>query len=130
MNKDTNYFISKFVEGRKTMLDVCGPYNNNIDAVEESYLVELKIGRAMKPHTIAEDSLLPAVKDIVRAIIVEEFVNKLNCICVSNHAVHMRITGTSADIIDQIIYEMKSLNFQYLILSLMNPQTLHIAENF
>ena len=35
-------------------------------AVEASYLVALRIAKAKKPHTIAEDLLLLATKDIVR----------------------------------------------------------------
>ncbi|KII65031.1 Protein ZBED8 [Thelohanellus kitauei] len=91
------------------MLDVFDSYNNqNIDAVEASYFMVLKITRAMKPHTIAKESMLPALNDIVRVIIVEEFVYKFNGIYISNHTVNMRIAGMFADILDQIIQEMKS----------------------
>jgi len=36
-----------------------------VAAVEASYLVDHRIAKAKKPHTIAEDLLLPATKDIV-----------------------------------------------------------------
>ncbi|KII68195.1 Zinc finger BED domain-containing protein 5 [Thelohanellus kitauei] len=85
LNKDTNYFRLKVIGPGKPCL------SPNIDAVEASYLMVLKIAKAVKLHTIAEKSILPAIKDIVRFIIVEEFVNKLNGTCISNDTVHRRI---------------------------------------
>ncbi|KII73220.1 hypothetical protein RF11_09808 [Thelohanellus kitauei] len=43
-----------------------------------------KIAKAMKPHTIAKELALSATIDIVRVMIGEEFVNKLNGVCISN----------------------------------------------
>ncbi|KAM5219559.1 zinc finger BED domain-containing protein 5-like [Hipposideros larvatus] len=62
----------------------------------------------MKPHTIAEDLLLPAAKDIVRVMIGDEFVTKLSAISLSNDTVRTRIDDMSADILDQVIQEIKS----------------------
>ena len=59
------------------------------------------IARAMKLHTIAEDLLLPAAKDIVRVMIRDKFVKKLSAISLSNDTVHRRIDGVSVDILDQ-----------------------------
>nr|KAF6438000.1 hypothetical protein HJG59_008700 [Molossus molossus] len=56
----------------------------------------------MKPHTIAEDLLLPAAKDIVRVMIRDEFVTKLSAIFLSNDTVHRRIDDMSADILEMI----------------------------
>ena len=52
---------------KKGRLDAGGRYQQqNVAAVEASYLVALRIAKAKKPHTIiAEDLLLPATKDIV-----------------------------------------------------------------
>ncbi|KAK1336381.1 hypothetical protein QTO34_004187 [Cnephaeus nilssonii] len=64
--KDTNYFRSKADGLEKARPDTGGKYHKqNVAAVEASYLVALRIARAMKPHTIAEDLLLPVAKDIV-----------------------------------------------------------------
>ena len=107
--KDTEYFRSKADGVRKARLDTGGKYHQqNVAAVEASYLVALRIARAMKPHTIAEDLLLPAAKDIVRVMIGPEFVKKLSAISLSNDTVRRRIDDMSADIIDQVIQEIKS----------------------
>ncbi|XP_015685817.1 protein ZBED8-like, partial [Protobothrops mucrosquamatus] len=107
--KDTNYFRSKADGLKKARLDTGGKYHKqNVAAVEASYLVALRIARAMKPHTIAEDLLLPAAKDIVRVMIGDEFVTKLSAISSSNDTVRRRTDDMSADILDQVIQEIKS----------------------
>ena len=63
----------------------------NMAAIEASYLVALRIAKAKKPHTIADELLLPATKDIVRVILGAECVNKLNTISLSNDTVSRRI---------------------------------------
>lgn len=57
----------------------------------------------MKPHTIAEDLLFPAAKDIVQVMMEDEFVTQLNAIFLSKGTVCRRIDYTSADILDQVI---------------------------
>ncbi|KAK1339678.1 hypothetical protein QTO34_018232 [Cnephaeus nilssonii] len=107
--KDTNYFRSKADGLQKARLDTGGKYHKqNVAAIEASYLVALRIARAMKPYTITEDLLLPAAKDIVRVMIGDEFVMKLSAISLSNDTVCRRIDDMSADILDQVIQEIKS----------------------
>ena len=77
-------------------------------AIKASYLVTLRIAKAKKPHTIAEELLLPATKDIVRVMLGAEYINKLNTISLSNNTVSRRIDDMSADIMEQVIQEMKS----------------------
>ncbi|CAJ0945397.1 unnamed protein product, partial [Ranitomeya imitator] len=101
-SKDISYFRSKADGLKKSRFDTGGQYHkHNVAAVEASYLVALRIARAMKPHTIGEDLLLPAAKDIVRVIIGNEYVQKLNAISLSNDTVRRRIEDMSADILDQ-----------------------------
>ncbi|XP_069616232.1 zinc finger BED domain-containing protein 5-like [Ranitomeya imitator] len=108
-SKDISYFRSKADGLKKSRFDTGGQYHkHNVAAVEASYLVALRIARAMKPHTIGEDLLLPAAKDIVRVIIGNEYVQKLNAISLSNDTVRRRIEDMSADILDQVIQEIKS----------------------
>ncbi|KAK1346479.1 hypothetical protein QTO34_000335 [Cnephaeus nilssonii] len=100
--KDTNCFRSKADGLKKARLDTGGKYLQHVAAVEASYLVALRIARAMKSHTIAEDLLLPAAKDIVQVMIGDEFVMKLSAISLSNDTVRKRIDDMSADILDQL----------------------------
>ncbi|KII68799.1 hypothetical protein RF11_15068 [Thelohanellus kitauei] len=62
----------------------------------------------MKPHPIADGLLLKTAKHIVRVMIGEEYVNKLNDMYISLDTVDRRIANTSADILDRMIEEMKS----------------------
>src|SRR6218665_3272721 len=65
-DKDVQYFKNKADGVKKGRLDAGGRYQQqNVAAVEASYLVALRIAKAKKPHTIAKDLLLPATKDIV-----------------------------------------------------------------
>ena len=93
----------------KSRLDYGGKYQQqNMAAIEASYLVALRIAKAKKPHTIAEELLLPATKDIVRVMLGAEYVSKLNTVSLYNNTVSRRIDDMSADIMEQVIQEMKS----------------------
>ncbi|XP_077194309.1 uncharacterized protein LOC143837837 [Paroedura picta] len=103
--------VEKNVLKRKSGEDFLqyGKYHKqNVAAIEASYVVALRIARAMEPHTTAEDLLLPATKDIVRVMIGDEFVTKLSALSLSNDTVYSRIDDMSADILDQVIQEIKS----------------------
>ncbi|XP_048344945.1 protein ZBED8-like isoform X2 [Sphaerodactylus townsendi] len=140
--KDTNYFRSKADGLKKARLDIGGKFHKqnvcgkkarlhaggqflkqNIAAVEASYLVALRIARAMKPHTITEDLLLPAAKDIVRVMIGDEFVTKLSAISLSNDTVRRTIDDMSADILDQVIQEIKSAPLPIFSIQLLDEST-------
>jgi len=107
--KDVQYFKNKADGLKKSRLDFDGKYQQqNLAAIEASYLVAFRIAKAKKPHTIAEELLLPATKDIVRVMLGAEYVSKLNTISLSNNTVSRRINDMSADIMKQVIQEMKS----------------------
>ena len=110
--QDVQYFKNKAEGVKKSRLDSGGKYQQqNVAAIEASYLVALRIAKAKKPHTIAEDLLFPATKDIVRIMFGTEYVNKLNTISLSNNTISRRIEDMSADIIEQVIQEMKATAF-------------------
>ena len=67
-----------------------------------------------KPHTIAEDLILPCCKDIVRTMLGEEPVKKLDPISLSINTVHRRITEISNDIKVQVIVEIKEAPLNFL----------------
>ncbi|KAL6046540.1 hypothetical protein STEG23_018200 [Scotinomys teguina] len=108
--KDITYFRSKADELKRARPDTGGVKypRQNVIAVEASYLVALRIARTMKPHTFAEDLLLPVAKDGVRVMIGDEFVTRLNTVSLSNDTVRRRIDDMSVDILSQVIEEIKS----------------------
>ena len=106
--KDVQYFKNK-AGVKKSRLDFGGKYQQqNIAAIEHHILRLSETPKAKKPHTIAEELLLPATKDIVRVMLGAEYVNKLNTISLSNNTVSRRIDEMSADTMEQVIQEMKS----------------------
>ena len=107
--KDVQYFKNKADGVKKSRLDLGGKYQQqNMAAIEASYLVALRIDKAKKPHTIAEELLLPATKDIVRVMLGAENDNKLNTISLPNNTVSRRIDDMSADTMEQVIQKIKS----------------------
>ena len=103
-------FAGKDVQYLKNMVSKnrLVPQQQSMAAIEASYLVALRIAKAKKPYTIALELLLPATKDIARVMLGAEYVNKLNTISLSNNTVSRRIDGMSADIMEQVIQEIKS----------------------
>ncbi|XP_051017344.1 protein ZBED8-like [Acomys russatus] len=107
--KDTSYFRGKADGLKKARVDSGSKcHRQNVVAVEVSYLVALRIARSMKPHTFAEHLLFPVAKDSVRVMIGDEFVTQLSAVSLSNDTVRRRIHDMSADILDQVVQEIKS----------------------
>ena len=119
----------------KNQSDLGGKYQQqNMAAIEVSYLVAFRNAKAKKPHTIAEELLLQATKDIVRVMLGAEYVNKLNTISLSKNIVSRRIDDMSADIMEQVIQEMKSaplgiFNHTLKITSLASSQSKKHLQN-
>ncbi|KAK1345281.1 LOW QUALITY PROTEIN: hypothetical protein QTO34_013992 [Cnephaeus nilssonii] len=123
--KDTNYFRSKADGLKKARLDTGGKYHKqNVAAIEASYLNR----QSYETSHIAEDLLLPAAKDIVRVMIGEEFVIKLSAISLSNDTVCRRIDDMSADILNQVIQEIKPAPLP--IFSIQLDESTNIANRF
>ncbi|KII74847.1 hypothetical protein RF11_12989 [Thelohanellus kitauei] len=88
----------------------------------------------MKRHPIADGLLLSAAKHIVRVMIGEDYVNKFNWIYIPLDTVHRRIADISADIIHQMIQEMKSSALPIfgiqLDLEVFKPAPVHLCTDF
>ena len=61
-----------------------------------------------KPYTTAEELIMPAAKVLVKHVIGDEAVSKLNSVLVSNNTIQRRITEMSTDIKKQVITEYGS----------------------
>ncbi len=76
-------------------------------ALEASFLVSLRIAKAKKPHTIAEDLLLPAAIDMCRLMIGDNEASRLKTIPLSNDTVARRISDLAEDIEAQLFERLK-----------------------
>ena len=79
----------------------------NQSSVKASFVVAFHIARKMKPHTIAEELLLPVMKEVVGIMCGEKESKKLNLLSMSNDTVKRRIDDMSMDVLSQIIEKVK-----------------------
>lgn len=98
-----------FFERKLTALDyqknsVLQLSGNNMSksALLASYQVALRIAKKGKPHTIAEELILPAAQDMVSNMISPDAAKKLSTIPLSNNSVGRRIIEMAQDIKDQL----------------------------
>lgn len=59
--------------------------------MEASFLVSLRIAKCGKPHTIGEELILPAAKDMVTCMLGVPSAKQLDMISLSNDTVRRRI---------------------------------------
>ena len=64
-----------------------------------------------KPHTIAEELVLPAALDLVSTMIGESVAQKLKVVPLSNNTIRRRTEKISDDINDQLIAKMRGNGF-------------------
>ena len=76
--------------------------------MEASYRVAYLVARKKKPHTIAEELILPCAKEMVRLVLGAEAAQKLSDVSLSNNTIQRRIRDMSGDVKDQIIEEIKA----------------------
>ena len=79
--------------------------------LKASYLVALRVTRAKKEHTIAEDLILPAALDMCETVLCKESCAKLKAIPVSDDTISRRISEMSDDIKTQLIERLRTEYF-------------------
>lgn len=72
--------------------------NINLQALEASYLVSLRIAQTGKPHTIGESLILPAAKDIVTCLLGQNAAKKLDNVPLSDNTVSRRIQDLACEV--------------------------------
>jgi hypothetical protein len=75
----------------------------NSKALEASYLLSLRIAKTGKPHSIGENLLLPAIKDVVKTMFGNELLKYVDLINLSNDTVGLRINDMARDVESQLI---------------------------
>uniref|UniRef100_A0A8C4S176 HAT C-terminal dimerisation domain-containing protein n=1 Tax=Erpetoichthys calabaricus TaxID=27687 RepID=A0A8C4S176_ERPCA len=99
----TDFFQRKLLDMKSSKNIVSHFININENAVYASYLINLRIARAGKPHTIGEDLVLPSIKDAVGAMFGEKEVKEIERIPLSNNTVARRIDEMAEWAEDELI---------------------------
>jgi hypothetical protein len=87
-------------------------FSCNENTVKASYEVSMLIAKAEKPHTIAEEQILPAAKAMVSAMVVEKAAKDLNLVTLSNDTVNKPTDKISDNIKKELIDRIcKSQNY-------------------
>ncbi|XP_066969131.1 SCAN domain-containing protein 3-like [Macrobrachium rosenbergii] len=107
--KEKDFFKRKADELKRQKLDATGSFQEKRgNIVEASYRVAYLVARKKKPHTIAEELILPCAKEMVRLVHGVEAAQKLSDVSLSNNTIQRIIGDMSGDVKDQIIEEIKA----------------------
>ena len=102
-------FEQKAKRVKRSRMDTSGVVlQRNRAFVQAFFHVSLPIAKAQMPHTIAQESILPCVKEINCILSGKETESKLNVLLFSDNAGHSRISLMSDHIKDQVIDQTKS----------------------
>ena len=87
-DKDLSSFFERKANCvKRSRVDCSGVFQQqNQAAVEATFVVSLRIAKAKKPHTIADQFILPCAKDINRILIGKEAESKLNALFLSDNS--------------------------------------------
>ena len=113
-DRDKSYFQRLGENVKRQRLDQTGQsYQKSTGILYSSYEVSLLIAKNMKAHTIAENLVLPAARILVRSLIGEKEVGKLNSVSLSNDTLRRRIHDMSDDISDQVTTAVKASKYGF-----------------
>ena len=100
---------------KKQRLDKTGKqYQQSVGIVTASYEIVFIVANK-KPHTIAEELIMPVAKVLVKHVIGDEAVSNLNSISLSNNAIQRRTIERSTDINKQVITEVQGSKYVFAI---------------
>ncbi|KAL6476274.1 hypothetical protein MHYP_G00147730 [Metynnis hypsauchen] len=85
--------------------------SENQRALLASYKVAYQIAQCKKPHTIAEELILPAALDMVSVMLDDKSAAKIKTIPLSNDTVSRRINDIANDLQEQLIDKLKDKRF-------------------
>ena len=114
--KIESYFERLGENAKRQRLDQTGQYHQKkVSIVKASYEVSLLVAQNMKTHTIAETLVLPAAKTLVKNLIGDEAVAKLDSVSFFNDTVKRQIQEMSGDIAEPIIAGIEDSKFGFAI---------------
>lgn len=110
-NKPLEFFQRKLAEYHQQENRMVKVASMTSKAQMASFKVAHKIALCKKPHTIAEQLILPAAIDMVTIMLDEASAAKLKAVPLSNDTVARRICDISSDLEEQIIEKIKERRF-------------------
>ena len=72
-----------------------------------SFKVAYEVTKMKKPHTIVETLIKPCILETVKIIFGAEYARKIQKIPLSNNVIRSRIDDIGADILDQVVSDIK-----------------------
>ncbi|KAK4886170.1 hypothetical protein RN001_002441 [Aquatica leii] len=81
--------------------------NLNESALLASYRVAFRVAKAGKPHTIAENLILPAALDIAVIMFGKQEIEKLKSVPLSDNTIQRRISDMAIDFVAFVRFESK-----------------------
>ena len=109
-SKPRNFFARKLSDMKSQVSTISKFTQLPSKALLASYLVAYRIVKCKKPHSIAEEIILPAAIDLASTMI-GGAAEKLKLVPLSNNTVCRRIGDMALDIHDQLIDRMKEREF-------------------
>lgn len=110
-DKPVSFFEQKLAILKNQKGSIINMGNTNQNALLASYDVALQIAQKAKPHTIAEELLLPAAIDMVSRVISPQEALKLKNIPLSNDSIARRISDMTENVKDQLKEKLKQSEF-------------------
>ncbi|XP_067306923.1 protein FAM200A-like [Pseudorasbora parva] len=77
-------------------------------ALRASFLASFHIAQAQKSHTIGEDLILPATKDIVKELLGEDAAKKIDAVPLSDNTVSRRVGDMAEDVSAQLLDQVRA----------------------
>ncbi|XP_054469041.1 protein FAM200B-like [Anoplopoma fimbria] len=100
-DKPVEFFQRHLQKLRSSQKCLTASCSKQEEALRASYHVAHRIAKAKKPHTIAEELILPAAMDMVREVLGQSAADRLKTIPLSNDTVARRIQDMSCNIKEQ-----------------------------
>ena len=112
-----NYFKRLGENAKNQRHDKTGKqYHQPVGIVTASYEIAIPVAKSKKPHTTVEELIMPAAKVLVKYVIGDEAVSKLNSVSVSNNnTIQRRITEMFVDIKERVITEVQGSKYGFVI---------------
>ncbi|KAM3868917.1 zinc finger BED domain-containing protein 5-like [Diretmus argenteus] len=111
VNKPLDFFKKKLQEYQGQQKRFVKTASVSSNAQLASYKVAYRVAQCKKPHTIAEELLLPAAMDMVSCMVDEKTAQKLKAIPLSDNTIARRIDDLSNDIEEQLAEKIKDKRF-------------------